>query len=80
MQALRDVSRKTAAAGLPPERAAEVIVRAMKAPRLRTSYTIGFDARAQSALSRILPARALDAVIARYMGLHRLRAGEPERQ
>jgi NAD(P)-dependent dehydrogenase (short-subunit alcohol dehydrogenase family) len=50
--------------GEPPERVAEVIVRALAARRPRTRYVVGRDARIQAALARALPDRAFDAVLA----------------
>jgi hypothetical protein len=50
--------------GEPPERVAAVIVRALAARRPRTRYVVGRDARIQAALARVLPDRALDAVLA----------------
>ena len=45
-----------------PERVARTIERALTARRPRARYVVGPDARAQIALARLLPARAMDAV------------------
>jgi hypothetical protein len=53
--------------GLPPERVAEVIERALTAPRPRTRYLVGRDARIRAILQRLLPDRVSDALIARAL-------------
>jgi len=53
--------------GLPPEAVAAVVGRAVTARRPRTRYLVGKDAVAQAWLSRVLPDRAMDAVIRRAM-------------
>ena len=53
--------------GLPPEAVAEVVGRALTSRRPRTRYLVGKDAVAQAWLSRILPDRAMDALICRAM-------------
>jgi NAD(P)-dependent dehydrogenase (short-subunit alcohol dehydrogenase family) len=50
--------------GDPPERVAQVIVRALTARRPRTRYLVGRDAKIQAAMARVLPGRALDTVLA----------------
>ena len=40
----------------------------MTAPRPRTRYVVGADARGQLLAARLLPDRAFDAVVARMMG------------
>jgi NAD(P)-dependent dehydrogenase (short-subunit alcohol dehydrogenase family) len=54
--------------GLPPAAVAEVVEDALTARRPRTRYVIGREAKAQAMLSRLLPDRAFDALIARAIG------------
>jgi hypothetical protein len=60
---------KIAERAVSPERVAAAIERALTASRPRTRYLVGIDARAQVALSGLLPARAMDALEARLMGV-----------
>jgi NAD(P)-dependent dehydrogenase (short-subunit alcohol dehydrogenase family) len=69
IDALRAGVRKTAAGASPPEAAAEAIEQALMARRPRVLYTVGRDARIQSALYTVLPARTFDALVGRAMGL-----------
>jgi NAD(P)-dependent dehydrogenase (short-subunit alcohol dehydrogenase family) len=55
--------------GLPPSAVAEVIGEALTAQRPRTRYLVGRDAKARAALARVLPARILDRLIARALGV-----------
>jgi NAD(P)-dependent dehydrogenase (short-subunit alcohol dehydrogenase family) len=67
---MRAQARKLGTEGVPAETAAALIVRALHARRPRARYVIGREARVQAALARVLPDRALDAVLA--AGLRRL--------
>ena len=60
---------KIAERAVSPERVAAAIERALTASRPRTRYLVGIDARAQVVLSGLLPARAMDALEARIMGI-----------
>jgi NAD(P)-dependent dehydrogenase (short-subunit alcohol dehydrogenase family) len=53
--------------GLPPEKVAEAVGHALTARRPRTRYVVGRDARVQAVLTRILPDRALDALVQRAL-------------
>jgi NAD(P)-dependent dehydrogenase (short-subunit alcohol dehydrogenase family) len=53
--------------GLPPEAVAEVVEDALTARRPRTRYVVGREARALATLARVLPDRALDALVARAL-------------
>jgi NAD(P)-dependent dehydrogenase (short-subunit alcohol dehydrogenase family) len=64
---LREGAMKTAARGISPDRAAKAIERALTAGRPRTRVRVGLDARGQILLRRLLPDRALDALIARFL-------------
>jgi NAD(P)-dependent dehydrogenase (short-subunit alcohol dehydrogenase family) len=60
---------RTAGRGIPPEKAAETIDRALTSRRPRTRYPVGFDARGQLLAARFLPDRLLDRAIARLIGI-----------
>ncbi len=60
-------SERRAREGLPPEAVAEVVGRALQARRPRARYVVGRDARGLAALARVLPDRALDALLARAL-------------
>jgi NAD(P)-dependent dehydrogenase (short-subunit alcohol dehydrogenase family) len=60
-----DLGERMARDGLPPETVAQVVADALTARRPRDRYVIGRGAKAQVVLARLLPDRALDALIAR---------------
>lgn len=60
---------RTASRGIPPERAARTIARALTSRRPRTRYPVGTDARTQMLAARFLPDRLLDRAIAHLIGL-----------
>jgi len=60
---------QTAERGAPPEKVAKVVVHALTAKRPRTRYLVGADARAMATLTRLLPDRLLDRILARATGL-----------
>jgi NAD(P)-dependent dehydrogenase (short-subunit alcohol dehydrogenase family) len=64
-----EVARRTGARGIPPERVAKTIERALIARRPRTRYLVGRDAKAQAWLNAILPTRFVDRLIARMTGM-----------
>jgi NAD(P)-dependent dehydrogenase (short-subunit alcohol dehydrogenase family) len=61
--------RRTAERGIPAEKVAEAIERALTARRPRTRYLVGNDARGQALARRLLPDRVLDAAVRRAMRL-----------
>jgi NAD(P)-dependent dehydrogenase (short-subunit alcohol dehydrogenase family) len=61
--------RRTAERGIPAEKVARAISHALTARRPRTRYLVGTDARGQALIRRLLPDRALDAVVRRVMRL-----------
>lgn len=65
----REVARKTGERGIPPEKVAARIERALCARRPRTRYLVGADARGQAFASRVLPDRLLDWIVARVTGM-----------
>jgi NAD(P)-dependent dehydrogenase (short-subunit alcohol dehydrogenase family) len=54
--------------GIAPDRVAEVVEEALTAPRAKTRYLVGRDARLRAAVRRYLPDRILDRAIARSFG------------
>ncbi len=68
-----DATRKAIAdserAGIPPQQVASEVARALTARRPRTHYVIGRDARTRLLLSKLLPTRAMDRLVARVMGI-----------
>jgi NAD(P)-dependent dehydrogenase (short-subunit alcohol dehydrogenase family) len=64
---LQEGARKTAARGIPPDKAAGAIERALTARRPRTRYRVGLDAQGQVLLRRLLPDRALDRLLAAFL-------------
>ncbi len=58
-EGVSDVDR----AGIPPEGVARAVVHALTAPRARTRYRVGFDAKAVAVLTRLLPHRWMDAFL-----------------
>lgn len=66
---LQEGARRTAARGIPPEKAAEAIADALTARRPRTRRRVGLDAQGQVLLRRLLPDRALDRLLAAFLRL-----------
>jgi NAD(P)-dependent dehydrogenase (short-subunit alcohol dehydrogenase family) len=64
---LQEGARRTAARGIPPEKAAAAIVDALTARRPRTRRRVGLDAQGQVLLRRLLPDRALDRLLAAFL-------------
>lgn len=54
--------------GIPADRVAAVIEKALTAPRPRARYQVGLDAHIGAAASRILPDSVLDAAVAKLAG------------
>jgi NAD(P)-dependent dehydrogenase (short-subunit alcohol dehydrogenase family) len=68
MAAVREEAQAMAARGITPEAAARVIVGAIEADNPRPRYLIGRDAKIKGAVSKWLPDRTLDRLIARSLG------------
>jgi NAD(P)-dependent dehydrogenase (short-subunit alcohol dehydrogenase family) len=64
---LRREAAKGERDGLPPEAVAEAVGHALTASRPRTRYIVGRDARVRAMLTRVLPDRALDALVRRAL-------------
>jgi hypothetical protein len=60
-----------ARAGSPPTIVADAIVHALSAPRPRTRYAVGANARRMTILARLLPDRLLDRLLLAFFGLSR---------
>jgi len=69
MEAVRKVSLKIAASGIPPSSVARTVAHALTANRPKTRYRVGKDAAFQALLARYVPDRLRDALIARFMGI-----------
>jgi len=65
LNAVRGFAERAERDGLPPEAVAEVVGHAVTARRPRTRYVVGREARVRVALGRLLPDRAMDALIRR---------------
>jgi NAD(P)-dependent dehydrogenase (short-subunit alcohol dehydrogenase family) len=63
------VARDAAARGMPPEKVAATIEKALTSSRPRTRYLIGADARGQALIARLLPDRVLDRLISLLTGI-----------
>jgi NAD(P)-dependent dehydrogenase (short-subunit alcohol dehydrogenase family) len=62
---MRAISQHEAANGLPPDAVAKDVEHALTARKPRTRYLVGRDAKLRARLAKILPDRAMDALIAR---------------
>ncbi len=65
--AVRARSETALRAGMPAEEVAAVVLEALTAPRPRTRYQVGREAKVLARLRRVMPDRALDAVIRRAL-------------
>lgn len=57
--------------GIEPEAVAKAVAHAIRAPRPKTRYVVGRDARVSALLRRFLPDRWLDALVRRELGVPR---------
>jgi NAD(P)-dependent dehydrogenase (short-subunit alcohol dehydrogenase family) len=64
---IRGLAEANARNGLPPAAVAQVIGDAMTADRPRTRYVVGRETKVRARLARVLPDRALDALLARAL-------------
>jgi NAD(P)-dependent dehydrogenase (short-subunit alcohol dehydrogenase family) len=69
LDAMPRVIERQAKSGVPPERVFERVQHALTSARPKPRYVVGAEARVQLALRALLPARALDAVVARFLGV-----------
>jgi NAD(P)-dependent dehydrogenase (short-subunit alcohol dehydrogenase family) len=70
VQAITAQTASFTKSGLPADAAAKVIAKAVTARKPRTRYTVGRDAALTTRLTRILPDRTLDRVIAAALRPH----------
>jgi NAD(P)-dependent dehydrogenase (short-subunit alcohol dehydrogenase family) len=68
-KAMEKTLKDTAKRGVPPERVARTIERALTARRMRARYLIGLDAHAMVWASRLLPDLVFDRVLRRAIGV-----------
>jgi NAD(P)-dependent dehydrogenase (short-subunit alcohol dehydrogenase family) len=69
IDAVREAARKNEAAGIPPERVAEVVAEALTADRPKTRYLVGRDAKLNARVRKLAPDRLFDRLISRELGL-----------
>jgi NAD(P)-dependent dehydrogenase (short-subunit alcohol dehydrogenase family) len=67
VDAVRVLAEKSSRDGLPAEQVAQVVAQALTSRRPRTRYLVGKDAVAQAWLHRLLPDRAMDALVRRAL-------------
>jgi NAD(P)-dependent dehydrogenase (short-subunit alcohol dehydrogenase family) len=70
IDAMSNLARSFDTDGVTAEHAAKIIAKAATASRPRTRYTIGRDAAVLARLSRVVPDRALDRIVARVLRPH----------
>jgi len=63
------VLEKVGARGVPPEKVADAVARALTDKRPKTRYLVGADARMTLLMRRVLPDRVRDRIVARAAGL-----------
>jgi NAD(P)-dependent dehydrogenase (short-subunit alcohol dehydrogenase family) len=68
-KAMEKTLKDTAKRGVPPERVARTIERALTARRMRARYLIGIDAHVLVWVSRLLPDLVFDRVLRRVVGV-----------
>jgi NAD(P)-dependent dehydrogenase (short-subunit alcohol dehydrogenase family) len=68
VEAVRRVSRKVGERGIPPERVASTIEKALTARRPRARYLVGADAKVQARLRIVTPTRVWDRIVGRIIG------------
>jgi NAD(P)-dependent dehydrogenase (short-subunit alcohol dehydrogenase family) len=68
IRAARAGAETRAREAIPPEAVAEVVAHALTADKPRTRYAVGPRARAMAVFSRLLPDRAFDLLVSRYVG------------
>jgi NAD(P)-dependent dehydrogenase (short-subunit alcohol dehydrogenase family) len=69
IEALRRGISQAERAGVSPLEVAKAVTHALTASRPKTRYVVGRDAKLRLALSRLLPTRTMDRLVARAMGL-----------
>ena len=69
MNRMEEVARRSAESGIPPEKVAAVVLRALTSRRPKTRYPVGFDSHLGIGVRRFVPDRLMDRLIARQTGL-----------
>jgi NAD(P)-dependent dehydrogenase (short-subunit alcohol dehydrogenase family) len=69
LEKIENYARNAARRGIPAERVARAIHHALTAARPRTRYRVGLDANLMRVLTRVLPDRAMDAIVSRFVGI-----------
>jgi NAD(P)-dependent dehydrogenase (short-subunit alcohol dehydrogenase family) len=69
LDAMPRVIERQAKSGVPPERVFERVQHALTSSRPKARYLVGAEARVQLTLRTLLPTRALDALVARFLGV-----------
>ena len=67
IRAIRREAKRNAVKGLDADTVAVAVEQALTATRPRTRYVVGRDARVQAVIARLLPDRAVDALIGRVL-------------
>ena len=67
--ALQASAQAEAERGIPPQRVAEVVAKALTAPRPKTRYLVGRDAKINARVRRLVPDRVFDRLLSRQIGL-----------
>jgi NAD(P)-dependent dehydrogenase (short-subunit alcohol dehydrogenase family) len=67
--AVRKAAEREARTAIPPHSVARAVAHALTAPRPKTRYLVGLDARMRVAITRLLPDRLCDRLVLRHMGL-----------
>jgi NAD(P)-dependent dehydrogenase (short-subunit alcohol dehydrogenase family) len=65
----REVVRQTAERGIPPQKVAKVVERALSSSRPRTRYLVGIDAKVQARVRPLVPTPIWDRIVSRVMGV-----------
>lgn len=69
IDAVSKAAAKHGAAGIPPIEVAKAVAHALTAKKPKTRYLVGGDAKSRALLNKLIPDRAMDALIARVLGL-----------
>ena len=67
IDAVRRATGRLAEDGLPPEAVADVVAKAVTAQHPRARYVVGRQAQVHALMARLLPDRAFEARVARYL-------------
>jgi NAD(P)-dependent dehydrogenase (short-subunit alcohol dehydrogenase family) len=68
IDAVRKESEKNRTEGVPPQDVADAVAHALTAPKPKTRYLVGRDAKMRAPMAKLLPDRVMDAAIGRALG------------